>query len=122
MRILLVDDNEMNRRLGEAILAVLGYVVELAENGKQAIDMILGAEYDLVLMDVEMPVMDGLTAVRTIRGIPGRISSLPIVAVTAAAMPGDREKCIAAGMNDYLSKPLKSKELVEVLKKFSPKK
>lgn len=121
MRILLVDDNEMNRRLGEAILAALGYVVELAENGKQAIDMIRGGEYDLVLMDVEMPVMDGLTAVRTIRGIPGKISNLPIIAVTAAAMPGDREKCLSAGMNDYLSKPLKSKELVEVLKKYSPK-
>ncbi len=121
MNILFVDDNIVNRKLGQTILKRLGYddTVTLAENGQEALDLITTQGFDLVLMDVEMPVLDGLSAVKQLRQMEGDLANTKVVAVTAAAMAGDRERCLDAGMDDYLSKPIKAEELVATLKKYA---
>lgn len=103
--ILLVEDNEINQEIARDLLEDAGLKVDTANNGSIAIDMLRLKAYDAVLMDVQMPVMDGLTATREIRRIP-QFLSLPIIAMTANAMPQDRVHCIEAGMSDYLSKPI----------------
>jgi len=113
-RILLVEDNLVNQKVATALLQRRAYHVTLAENGAQAVALIEagGAPFDLILMDVQMPVMDGLEATRRIRqheAVAG--GRLPILAMTANAMQGDRENCVAAGMDDYISKPIKAEEL-----------
>ncbi len=104
-RILLVEDNEINQEIARDLLEDSGLAVETADNGAIAIDMLRLKSYDAVLMDVQMPVMDGLTATREIRKMP-QFLSMPIIAMTANAMPQDRVRCIEAGMSDYLSKPI----------------
>ena len=104
-RILLVEDDRMNQFVALRLLGGAGFIVDLAENGQVAVEKVRDSSYDLVFMDVQMPVMDGLTATREIRRLPGR-AGLPIVAMTANAMIGDREPCLEAGMNDYLPKPI----------------
>lgn len=104
-RILLVEDDRMNQFVALRLLGGAGFIVDLAENGQIAVEKVRSTRYDLVFMDVQMPVMDGLTATREIRRLPGR-AGLPIVAMTANAMIGDREPCLEAGMNDYLPKPI----------------
>lgn len=105
-RILLVEDNEINQQVARELLEQANITVLDAQNGKQAIDMIFSGELlDGVLMDVQMPIMDGLTATRTIRK-DSRFSSLPILAMTANAMSGDRELCLEAGMQDHIAKPI----------------
>ena len=103
--VLLVEDNEINQEIARDLLEDAGLKVETAGNGAIAIDMLRLKSYDAVLMDIQMPVMDGLTATREIRKTPGLLS-LPIIAMTANAMPQDRVRCIEAGMTDYLSKPI----------------
>ena len=107
-RILLVEDNETNQKLARAILTRLGHQVSVVANGAEAVDTLAREAFDLVLMDCRMPVMDGYEATRLIRdgraGAPAR--TIPIIAMTASAMEGDRERVIAAGMDDYLSKPI----------------
>ncbi len=120
MSILFVDDNVVNRKLGTLILKRLGYDCDLATNGEEALQMIYDHHYDLVLMDVEMPVLDGLTAVTQLRQSEHPHAHLKVVAVTAAAMQGDRERCLQAGMDDYLTKPINSEELVSTLIKYAP--
>ena len=115
-RVLLVEDNLINRRVAEEILATGGIVVEIAENGREAIDMITGNAYNAVLMDIQMPELDGLEATRMIRAEETH-RDLPIIAMTAHAMQGDREKCLDAGMNDYVAKPIDQKELFAVLRR-----
>ena len=122
LNILLAEDNPVNQKLGVKILEQMGHSVSVASNGLQALEMLKQAEYNVVLMDVQMPVMDGFTATRAIRD--QEISSLdhiPIIAMTAHAMAGDREKCIANGMDDYVSKPIDRKELSEILERISVK-
>jgi signal transduction histidine kinase/DNA-binding response OmpR family regulator len=104
-RVLVVDDLPVNRRLAAAMLAKAGYTADVARDGSEAVEMIKSGDYDLVLMDVQMPRMNGIAATAVIRGLGGRAASVPIVAMTANAMEGDRESLIAAGMNDYISKP-----------------
>ncbi|ANQ85665.1 putative hybrid sensor and regulator [Azoarcus olearius] len=107
-RILLVEDNDLNQEVAVGLLAGAGFVVEVAENGAVALDLLQAGGpgcYDLVLMDMQMPVMDGVTATGEIRRLPG-FDTLPIVAMTANAMASDREKCLAAGMDDHLAKPI----------------
>jgi two-component system sensor histidine kinase/response regulator len=106
MRILLADDNETNRLLARTILREEGFTVDEALTGTEAVDAARERAYDLILMDVSMPDMDGLTATRTIRQFTGKAGSVPILAMTAHAMPGDRERCLAAGMDDHIPKPL----------------
>jgi len=113
-RILLVEDNAINRQLAMEFLKQAGLVVTLAGNGQEAVDLVERSLFDAVLMDIHMPVMDGYQAARIIRSIPGR-EALPIIAMTANAMAGDREKCLAAGMNDHVAKPIDPEQLLAAL-------
>ncbi len=106
LRVLLTEDNPINRRVAELMLAKLGHQVETAFDGEEAIRALQQASYDVVLMDVQMPGMDGLEATRVIRAELPRAQQPHIVALTASVLAGDREACLAAGMNDYLTKPL----------------
>ena len=104
--VLLVEDNPVNQKVAQAMLAKLGIPVEVANNGREAVEMVQVRDFDLVLMDCQMPVMDGYEATAAIRAMPGgRGEHLPIIALTANAMQGDRQKCLEAGMDDFLSKP-----------------
>jgi CheY-like chemotaxis protein/HPt (histidine-containing phosphotransfer) domain-containing protein len=105
-KILLAEDNGINRQIVVSMLAKLGLTVDIARNGAEAVDAVQRSGYDLVLMDVQMPVLDGLEATRRIRALTGTGAGTPIIAMTAHAMNGDREKCLAAGMNDYVAKPI----------------
>ncbi|WP_371324811.1 response regulator [Dechloromonas sp. ZY10] len=113
-RILLVEDNELNQEVALGLLAESGAEVDLAENGLQAVEMSGLQSYDLVLMDMQMPVMDGITATRKIRERDGN-ALLPIVAMTANALPSDRERCLDAGMDEHLAKPIDPGELYQLL-------
>ncbi len=120
LRILLAEDNQVNQKLALRILEQMGYRADVASNGIEAVESIQRQTYDVILMDVQMPEMDGLDATRNIRKLPN-VTQPHIVAMTANAMEGDREMCIAAGMNDYVSKPIRVNELVEALLKTERK-
>ena len=114
-RVLLVEDNELNRFVATELLCdVAGMDVTLADNGQQALDHLAAAAFDLVLMDIQMPGMDGLQATRLIRANPA-LARLPVIAMTAHAMAGDREKSRAAGMNDHVTKPFEPAQLFETM-------
>lgn len=104
-RVLVVEDNAINRQLAQELLQQAGLSVTLANNGKDAVDLVAREQFDAVLMDIHMPIMDGFEATRLIRAKPEH-AQLPIIAMTANAMAGDREKCLAAGMNDHVPKPI----------------
>jgi CheY-like chemotaxis protein len=105
--ILVADDNAVNRKLTLQQLKKLGHRADAVEDGRQAVDAVLGGGYDLVLMDCEMPELDGYAATRAIRDVERhRGGHVRIVAMTANALDGDREACLAAGMDDYLAKPV----------------
>ncbi len=114
VKILLAEDNEINQQVAKEMLLHMGLQVEIASNGLQAIDMLEKAEYDVVLMDVQMPVMDGYEATRLIRS-NDRWTNLPVIAMTAHASHEDREKSLQAGMNDHINKPINPDELSAVL-------
>jgi two-component system sensor histidine kinase/response regulator len=116
--VLLVDDNASNRKIATAILRKMGLEPDLATNGQEALEAVQAKEYDLVLMDVQMPVMSGLEATAAIRLLDGEVRHVPIVALTANAMPEDREMCLSAGMDDYLSKPVRRPRLREVVSRW----
>ncbi len=115
--ILLVEDNAINQQVARETLKIFGASVDVAQNGREALEMVRATGYDLVLMDVQMPVMDGLTATRHIRAMPGG-ADLPIVALTAHALAEDRERCLEAGMNDYLTKPIDADRLLATLRQW----
>ena len=119
-RILLVDDEPINQEVARIILEDAGLQVELAANGREAADMIERAAYDLVLMDMQMPVMDGLEATQHIRGMPNR-TTLPILAMTANAFAEDRARCLAAGMNDFIAKPISPNQLYSLVLRWLEK-
>jgi two-component system, sensor histidine kinase and response regulator len=118
LRVLLVEDNPFNQQLAKALLADAGIVVRIAEDGMDALDALCQERFDAVLMDMQMPKMDGLEATRKIRENPAW-ADLPIIAMTANAMTGDKESCLAAGMNDYLSKPLHYKAMYDTLARWT---
>jgi len=120
-RVLVAEDNVLNQTFAMEILEEAGHMVTLAKNGRVAISILEQTEFDIVFMDVQMPEMDGLEATRRIRaGEAGdRSSQIPIVAATAFAVQGDREKCLAAGMNGYVVKPLQSRDLLMAVAKFT---
>jgi two-component system sensor histidine kinase/response regulator len=119
MRILLAEDNHINRKLAVTLLQKAGYRVDTAEDGLQAVQALEERHYSLVLMDVQMPAMDGLEATRRIRDMQGKSSQTPIIAMTAHALQGDRERCLSAGMDDYLSKPLKPQALFDAIARWA---
>jgi signal transduction histidine kinase/CheY-like chemotaxis protein len=114
-RILLAEDNELNQQVAVEILESAGFVVEVADNGKEALEMVRTKEYDAVLMDIQMPEIDGFTAAQKIRGLDSHTRNIPIIAMTAHALRGDREKSLAAGMNHHIAKPIDPNELYHVL-------
>ena len=115
--VLLVEDNELNQMVAMELLLDAGFAVDVAENGQIAIDHIERKHYDAVLMDMQMPVMDGETATRLLRGNP-RYAQLPIIAMTANAMEADRQRCFAAGMNDHVAKPIEPAALWAALARW----
>jgi two-component system sensor histidine kinase/response regulator len=118
-RVLLVEDNELNQQVALELLGAAGIQVDLAQNGAVGVERAEQRSYDLVLMDLQMPVMDGMEATRRIRAMPGR-DRLPILAMTANAMAGDRERSLGAGMNDHVTKPIDPEELFNVLLRWLP--
>ena len=118
LRILLAEDNPVNQQVAATMLRKRGHVVDIVADGRQAVDAVRARGYDILLMDVQMPEMDGLAATRAIREGPhGR--DVPIVALTAHALAGDRERCLAAGMNGYLTKPFKAHDLFATVEKWT---
>jgi signal transduction histidine kinase/CheY-like chemotaxis protein/HPt (histidine-containing phosphotransfer) domain-containing protein len=117
VRVLLVEDNPINQELAVDLLTGAGVIVSLAEDGQQALDMLEWLDVDAVLMDCQMPVMDGYEATRALRSHP-RWSDLPVIAMTANAMRGDREKALAAGMNDHIAKPLNVAAMFEIIARW----
>ena len=121
LNILLAEDNIVNQRVAVSILEKRGHVVQPVNNGKEALAALACEHFDLVLMDVQMPEMDGLEATAAIREMEQQSGRhIPIIAMTAHAMKGDRERCLDAGMDDYLAKPVDAKALMEVLQRWSP--
>jgi two-component system, sensor histidine kinase and response regulator len=119
LRILLVEDNQVNQLVATAMLATQGYVIDVAENGVEGVKAVVNGEYDIVLMDIQMPEMNGVEATHEIRALEGDKSAVPIIAVTAHAMHGDRETYLAAGMNDYVSKPIDPKLLLDAIDRWA---
>ena len=122
--VLLVEDNAVNRQVAQRLLSLVGVSFEIAENGKEALDRLEHGQFHAVLMDCQMPILDGYGATRAVRKLESdgqRQGHVPIVAMTANAMAGDREKCLAAGMDDYMSKPLNRALLEQMLRKWLPK-
>lgn len=121
LNVLLAEDNVVNQEVGRGILEGVGCRVDIVETGEKALSALVAGKYDLVLMDCQMPVLDGYAATQQYRvrekGLPD-VSRLPIIALTANAMVGDREKCLKAGMDDYLSKPFDHKQLTEMIEKW----
>ncbi len=117
-RLLLVEDNKINQKLASIMLTKAGYTVTISENGREAVELFTASpeQFDIILMDVHMPEMDGLEATRLIRS--SGHSSIPIIAMTANAMKGDRELCLDAGMDDYISKPIKRNTVFQILEKW----
>ena len=116
--ILLAEDNPVNQKLAEIVLTKAGYQVEAVNNGKEAVKKYTASpdDFDVILMDIQMPEMDGLEATKAIR--EKGFNTIPIVAMTANAMKGDKETCLEAGMNDYIAKPIKREIVFEVLENW----
>ncbi len=117
-RVLVVEDNRVNQTVARALLERMGHRVDVAADGLEAVAMWTADAYDVVLMDCQMPQLDGFGATERIRGLEAGGGRVPIVAMTASAMPGDRERCLGAGMDDYLTKPIRSDELHEALSRW----
>jgi len=116
--ILLVEDNRVNQKVAMAIIRKLGCHVDIAENGKVALEKLSRKSYDMIFMDCQMPVLDGYEATRRIRESEGEEEHIPVIAMTANAMQGDREKCLKAGMDEYIPKPIKRAAICSILEHF----
>jgi CheY-like chemotaxis protein/HPt (histidine-containing phosphotransfer) domain-containing protein len=117
-RILLAEDNEVNQKLAVAVLEKFGFRVEVVADGREAVRAVAGGGYDLILMDCQMPELDGYAAATEIRRRQNGGARIPIVAMTASVMQGERERCLAAGMDDYVTKPIDRRRLQEVLERW----
>lgn len=116
-RILVAEDNPINQRVIIGMLKKIGFSAAIANNGTEVLEALEKDSYELIFMDCQMPVMDGYKATESIREFD---KDIPIVALTANAMPGDKEKCITSGMNDYISKPINIVTIQEVVNKYLP--
>jgi signal transduction histidine kinase/CheY-like chemotaxis protein/HPt (histidine-containing phosphotransfer) domain-containing protein len=121
LRILAAEDNAVNQLLLVELLESFGHSVEIAGNGREAVEAVEEREFDLILMDIQMPLVSGVEATRSIRQLPEPMSSIPIIALSANAMSGQREEYLAAGMNDYLSKPIDAADLRAALLRWRPR-
>jgi|GEM_PF-1264520 len=121
IRILVAEDNEVNRSVIRGLLTKSGHTVDIVVDGVEAVAAAMRSSYDLILMDVQMPKMDGVAATARIRSLSGDSGRVPIIAVTANAMAGDRERYLAAGMDDYVSKPIDPARLAKVIARFAPR-
>jgi CheY-like chemotaxis protein len=119
--ILVAEDNPVNQKLAIRLLEKAGNRVEVAGNGQEVLEKLKDKQYDVILMDVQMPVMDGIEATKTIRAQETDGSHIPIIALTAHAMKGDAERCLAAGMDGYVSKPIRSDELFQEIERVLAK-
>ncbi|MFH2102286.1 MAG: response regulator [Chloroflexota bacterium] len=119
LRVLLVEDNAINQKLATVLVEKAGFSVDVADNGLKALEKVLAGSYAVVLMDVQMPEMDGFEATQRIRAWEGDTRHIPIIAMTAHAMAGDRERCLEAGMDDYISKPIKPEVLLSALDRWA---
>jgi CheY-like chemotaxis protein len=119
LKVMLAEDNPVNRRVGMSILTKAGVQAEIAENGRIAVEMCAAAPYDVIFMDCQMPEMDGYDAARAIRLNEPSGHRTVIIAMTADAMTGARERCMAAGMDDYIAKPVKPADLQSALQKWA---
>jgi CheY-like chemotaxis protein len=120
LRVLVAEDNTVNQTLARRLLEKRGHTVVIAENGRAALEALAGDAFDLILMDVQMPVLGGLEAAACIRErerIAGCGARIPIIALTANAMAGDRERCIEAGMDEYLAKPIQARDLFATMER-----
>jgi CheY-like chemotaxis protein len=117
-RILMAEDNAINQRVGQLMLRKAGFDIDLVADGSEAVEAHKTLAYDVILMDCQMPIMDGFEASRLIRSMP-RHTQPVIIAVTANALVGERERCLNAGMDDYLSKPFLAEQLVAVVLKWA---
>ena len=115
-RILMAEDNAINQRVGKLILQRAGFIIDVVQDGREALQAHNANPYDLILMDCQMPIMDGFEACRQIRKSSDR--QPVIIAVTANALVGERERCLDAGMDDYLSKPFQAEQLIGVVQKW----
>jgi len=121
LRILLAEDNPVNRKLAVRLLEKEGHTVVVVDNGRHALEALEGGNIDLVIMDVQMPEMDGYEAAASIRKAEeGTLKHMPILAMTAHAMKGDREKCLAVGMDGYVSKPIRPEDLRQAIEELVP--
>lgn len=121
IRVLVVEDNALNQKVCRAMLEHQGFAVDVADDGTAGINAVANGDYDVVLMDIHLPNMDGIQATKGIRALEGHKSKTPIIAVTAHAMVGDRERYLAAGMDDYVSKPVTMASLTEVIRRWHAK-
>jgi CheY-like chemotaxis protein len=119
-RVLLAEDNEVNQKVAALLLQKLGYSVDVVANGQEAVAALRRREYAAVLMDGQMPVLDGYQATRAVRAMEDGARHTPVIALTASVMPDDRERCLAAGMDDFIAKPVTPERLESVLRRWAP--
>lgn len=120
MRILLAEDNKVNQQVAVGLLQKFHHIITLAENGNEAVEKVKAQDFDLILMDMQMPVKDGLQATREIKALGGAKAAIPVIALTANAMRGDNERCLAAGMVDHIGKPVKPADLYNTIARHAP--
>lgn len=119
-KILVAEDYFVNQEVTQDILELMDFTVDIAENGREALEKYEQNHYDAILMDIQMPELDGYQATKEIRKKENGEKHIPIIALTANALSGDREKCLEAGMDDYISKPIEAVKLEAILKKYIP--